>query len=177
MSVLTLFHVQIDTSRQLEWLKGVEKSHGSVAKSSLMEAKAINEHGVYRVGCVSEDVEKSIETLTLDAVIRLKLPADEKRFTLDDLKDLQSKLMLIAAKASHGKEDVDQFVDVSLVPKFQASLFFLFNIWTKCQWEAMVLEISSIPLLVSVSLLVLTMPALDIVEISHLTYQDVSLLV
>ena len=39
----------------------------------------------------------------------------------------------------------------------------------------MVLEISSIPLLVSVSLLILTMPALDIVEISHLTYQDVSL--
>ena len=89
-----------------------------------MEAKAINEHGVYRVGCVSEDVEKSTETLTLDAVIQLKLPTDEKRFTLDDLKDLQSKLMLIAAKASHGKEDVDQFVDVSLVPKFQASLFF-----------------------------------------------------
>ena len=118
MSHLTLFNVQIDTSRQLEWLKGVEKSHGSVAKSSLMEAKAINEHGVYRVGCVSEDVEKSIETLTLDAVIQLKLPKDEKRFTLDDLKDLQSKLMLIAAKASSGKEDVDRFVDVSLLSTF-----------------------------------------------------------
>ena len=118
MSHLTLFNVQIDTSRQLEWLKGVEKSHGSVAKSSLMEAKAINEHGVYRVGCVSEDVEKSIETLTLDAVIQLKLPTDEKRFTLDDLKDLQSKLMLIAAKASSGKEDVDRFVDVSLLSTF-----------------------------------------------------------
>ena len=108
MSHLTLFNVQIDTSRQLEWLKGVEKSHGSVAKSSLMEAKAINEHGVYCVGCVSEDVEKSIETLT----------TDEKRFTLDDLKDLQSKLMLIAAKASSGKEDVDRFVDVSLLSTF-----------------------------------------------------------
>ena len=116
-----MFHLKIDTSRQLEWLKGVEKSHGSVAKSSLMEAKAINEHGVYRVGCISEDVEKSIETLTLDAVIQLKLPADEKRFTLDDLKDLQSKLMLIAAKASHGKEDVDRFVDVSLLSTFYAN--------------------------------------------------------
>ena len=115
---MTLFNVQIDTSRQLEWLKGVEKSHGSVAKSSLREAKAINEHGLYRVGCVSEDVEKSIETLTLDAVIQLKLPTDEKRFTLDDLKDLQSKLMLIAAKASSGKEDVDRFVDVSFLSTF-----------------------------------------------------------
>ena len=118
MSHLISLHLQIDTSRQLEWLKGLEKSHGSVAKSFLMEAKAINEHGVYLVGCVSEDVEKSIETLTLDAVIRLKLPADEKRFTLDDLKDLQSKLMLIAAKASHGKEDVDRFVEVRLLSTF-----------------------------------------------------------
>ena len=118
MSHLILFHVQIDTSRQLEWLKGVEKSHGSVAKSSLMEAKAINERGVYRVGCVSEDIEKSIETLTLGAVIQLKLPTNEKRLTLDDLKDLQSKLMLIAAKASHGKEDVDRFVDVGFLSTF-----------------------------------------------------------
>ena len=55
-----------------------------------------------------------------------------------------------------------------------ATFTFTFT-FTKCQWETMVLEISSIPLLVSVSLLVLTMPALDIVEISHLTYQDVSL--
>ena len=82
-----------------------------------MEAKAINKRGVYLVG-VGEYVDKSIETLTLDTVIRLKFPADEKRFTLDDLKDLQSKLMLIAAKASHGKEDVDRFVDVSLLSTF-----------------------------------------------------------
>ena len=118
MSHLTLFHLQIDTSRQLEWLKGLEKAHGSVEKSSLMEAKAINERGVYRVGCVSQDVEKSIETLTLDAVIQLKLPTDEKRITLDDLKDLQSKLMLTAVKASHDKEDVDRFVEVSLLSTF-----------------------------------------------------------
>ena len=124
MLLLTLFPLQIDTSRHLEWLKGLEASHGSVAKSSLKEAKAINEYGVYCVGCVSKDVEKSTETLTLDAVIQLKLLRDEKIITLDDLKDLQSKLMLIASKASHGKEDVDRFVDVSLVPKFQANLGF-----------------------------------------------------
>ena len=106
--------LQIDTSRQLEWLKGVKTSHGSVAMSSLMEAQAINEQGVYRVGCVSEDAGTSMEKLTLDTVIQLKVPSSEKKYTLDDLKDLQSKLMLIAAKASHGKEDVDRFVDVSM---------------------------------------------------------------
>ena len=105
--------MQVATSHQLEWLKGVKKSHGSVAVSSLMEAQAINEKGVYRVGCPSKDAWTSMKTLSLDAVIELTVVPDKKRFSLDNLKDLQSKLMLIAAKASHGKEDVDRFVDVS----------------------------------------------------------------
>ena len=105
--------MQVATSRQLEWLKGVKKSHGSVAMSSLMEAQTINEKGVYRVGCPSKDTWTSMETFSLDAVIELTVVADKKRFTLDNLMDLQSKLMLIAAKASQGKEDVDRFVDVS----------------------------------------------------------------
>ena len=57
---------------------------------------------------------------TLDSVIRLTLPpkddnkeGEEKVYNLDDLKDLQSKLMLIAGKAAQGKsEDVHRFVEV-----------------------------------------------------------------
>ena len=105
--------MQVATSHQLGWLKRVKNYHGSVATSSLMEAQAINEKGVYRVGCPSKDAWTSMETLSVDAVIEITVDPDKKRFTLDNLKDLQSKLMLIAAKASHGKEDVDRFVDVS----------------------------------------------------------------
>ena len=170
MSHLTLFHLQIDTSRQLEWLKGLKKSHGSVEKSFLMEAKAINEHGVYRVGCVSEDVEKSIETLTHDAVIQLKLPTNEKRITLDDLKDLQNKLMLIAAKASNGKEDVDRFVDVS----FRQTGWGLSILTFKHFKEALLSRLSRTPLSVSISLLVLTMPVLDVSGIPPFTYRNLS---
>ena len=85
-----------------------------------MEAQAINERGVYRVGFLSEDDTSSVEMLTLNTVIQLTVPQGEqgysegysKKLTIDDLKDLQSKLMLIAAKASQGKEDVDRFVEV-----------------------------------------------------------------
>ena len=103
----------------MEWLKRVETSHGSVAKSSLFEAQVINEKGVYHVGCLSESASAAMEMLSLDTVVELSVPQGEKGelkvYTLDDLKDLQSKLMLIAAKASQGKEKVDRFVDVSLV--------------------------------------------------------------
>jgi len=84
-----------------------------------MEAQTINENGIFSVGCLNEDDSSSIvlEQLTLPNVIKLRVPSakteNSKEYTLDDLKDLQSKLMLIAAKASQGKQDVDRFVDVS----------------------------------------------------------------
>ena len=116
----------------MEWLKGVETSHGSVAKSSLFEAQVINEKGVYRVGCISESASAAMEMLSLDTVVELNVPQGEKGelkvYTLDDLKDLQSKLMLIAAKASQGKEKVDRFVDVSLVLSCNGISFLFTNI-------------------------------------------------
>ena len=36
----------------------------------------------------------------------------QKSYTLQQLNDLQSKLMLVAGKASKGKEDVEKFVEV-----------------------------------------------------------------
>jgi len=106
------------TSRHMKWLQSVKTSHGSVAMSSLLEAQTINEHGIYRVGCKDESLSIVPEELTLDDVIQLALPTGEsgkgKEYSLDNLMDLQSKLMLIAAKASNGKEQVDSFVDVSL---------------------------------------------------------------
>ena len=114
----------------MDWLKGVETSHGSVAKSSLLDAKAINQNGVYRIGYITEDESAARDRLTLEKVIQLSVTLGEsgepKYYSLDDLKDLQSKLMLIAAKASHGKEDVDQFTNVSYAKN---PLVFSFYIW------------------------------------------------
>ena len=57
-----------------------------------------------------------MEQLTPEKVIQLRMPAGDnehsKSYTLNDLKDLQSKLMLIAAKASKGKDEIDRFLDV-----------------------------------------------------------------
>ena len=89
-----------------------------------MEAKKINAQGVYCVGCQDGDASAlpAMEQLTPDKVIQLQMPAedsvDRKIYSLNDLKDLQSKLMLIAAKASQGKEDVDRFLDVSFYWQF-----------------------------------------------------------
>ena len=113
--------LQEDTNRHLEWLKAIKESHGSVAMSSLMQAEAVNARGIYEVGFLSQKAGTAggtgIEPLI--SVIRLTVPPKEgdtetRTYNLDELKDLQSKLMLIAGKASHGNEEVDSFVAVSV---------------------------------------------------------------
>jgi hypothetical protein len=41
---------QHDTQRQLDWLKTVKQTHGSVEVTSLAQAEAINTNGIYQVG-------------------------------------------------------------------------------------------------------------------------------
>ena len=90
-----------------------------MAVSSLLEAETINLQGVYCVGCPNGDTSTSttLEQLTPEKVIQLRMPPGDdghsKNYSLNDLKDLQSKLMLIAAKASKGKDEIDRFLDVS----------------------------------------------------------------
>ena len=40
----------MDTARQLDWLKRVKESHGSVELNALASAQAINDRGIYTVG-------------------------------------------------------------------------------------------------------------------------------
>ncbi|KAK2553290.1 E3 ubiquitin-protein ligase rnf213-alpha [Acropora cervicornis] len=110
-----------DTSRQLEWLKTVKESHGSVAMTSLVQAEMINSSGVYVVGRLHREQDsrsEKEERLSLEHVVHLTVPPKESggdnaqdiEYSLDEIKDLQSKLMLIAGKAEKGKDEVDTFV-------------------------------------------------------------------
>ena len=104
-----------------------------------MDAQTINQKGVYRIGYISEDESAARDRLTLEKVIQLSVSLGEsgesKYYSLDDLKDLQSKLMLIAAKASHGKEEVDQFTDVSSTLPFEEPFGFFFSIRKQSLWD------------------------------------------
>ena len=85
--------------------------------TSLVQAKTINSSGVYVVG----HMENKSCSQSANDVIRLTVPTKDgseevqsKTYSVDELKDLQSKLMLIAGKAEKGKDEVEQFVKASL---------------------------------------------------------------
>ena len=100
--------------------------------TSLVQAKTINSSGVYLVGHLNTERGLSSEQgkrLSFKDVIRLTVPLKDrgekkqwKTYSVDELKDLQSKLMLIAGKAEKGKDDVEQFVRVSEIQQLCGQL-------------------------------------------------------
>ena len=117
------FSFKMLTKRGLPWLKQIKESHGSVALTTMVQVEAINSSGIYYIA----DSEKTKESkhvvdseLCLENLVSLVVPIDkiknrdEKIYSLEEIKDVQSKLMLIAGKAESGKDEVDQFNQVCI---------------------------------------------------------------
>ena len=105
-------------------MQQIKESHGSVALTTMVQVKAINSSGIYYIADSkntkynkqgNNGVKSSLENL-----VCLVVPEDtnknrkEKIYSLEEVKDVQSKLMLIAGKEESGKEEVDQFNQVCM---------------------------------------------------------------
>uniref|UniRef100_A0A8C9SEG1 RING-type E3 ubiquitin transferase n=1 Tax=Scleropages formosus TaxID=113540 RepID=A0A8C9SEG1_SCLFO len=123
-----------DTARHLEWLKTVKDSHGSVELSSLSLASAINKNGIY-----------IISAQNLSKVLKLKIPEEHEEgqemrcYSLEDLRELQNKLMLMSGKGEQGQCEVERFAEVftnvQRLAKAFLDLFAAGNPLFRC-WEA-----------------------------------------
>lgn len=89
--------------------------------SSLKLAQAFNERGVYSVGKLDNVASaQPYDRKSIDSVISLLLPpsngnGEKREYSLEKLKELQSKLALISGKRSHGQDDVERFGQVKVV--------------------------------------------------------------
>ncbi|KAM7386926.1 hypothetical protein PAMA_009514 [Pampus argenteus] len=101
-----------DSARHLEWLKTVKESHGSVELSSLSLASAINNKGIYVISA------QSVKKLSLDTALKLQIPEEHdeglqmRYYSLEELRELQNKLMLMSGKGDQGQNEVDHFAEV-----------------------------------------------------------------
>ncbi|CAB1315530.1 unnamed protein product [Coregonus sp. 'balchen'] len=121
-----------DTARHLEWLKTVKDSHGSVELSSLSLATSINTRGIYIISAHNQ------KKLSLDTALKLQIPEQQeegqmRNYSLEDLRDLQNKLMLMSGKGEQSQSEVDHFTErlaVAFVDLYAAG-----NPLFRC-WEA-----------------------------------------
>ncbi|XP_043958780.1 E3 ubiquitin-protein ligase rnf213-beta isoform X1 [Gambusia affinis] len=125
-----------ESTRLLSWLKALKETHGSVEQSSLSLASSINAHGVYHVGWSSEKTEK--RCLQNMVLVTVKAGNEVKSYKLEDLLELQNKLMLMSSKGEHGREQVNRFTEVfqgvqrvgSTLLQMQTSGNMLFRDWS-----------------------------------------------
>ncbi|XP_077886537.1 E3 ubiquitin-protein ligase RNF213-like isoform X3 [Ictidomys tridecemlineatus] len=102
-----------DSARNLEWLKTVKESHGSIELSSLSLATAINSRGIYEIRAPTGD-----QKISPDAILSLILPGghsgleSDRTYTLEELKDLLNKLMLMSGKKDHKSMEVERFSEL-----------------------------------------------------------------
>ncbi|KAI4801198.1 hypothetical protein KUCAC02_000123 [Chaenocephalus aceratus] len=123
-----------ESTRLLAWLKALKETHGSVEQSSLSLASSINADGVYHIGWCDENTEKRC----LQNMIRVTIRGtEEKSYKLEDLLELQNKLMLMSSKGEHGREQVNRFTEVfegvqrlgTILLQMQTSGNMLFRDW------------------------------------------------
>ncbi|XP_033975098.1 E3 ubiquitin-protein ligase rnf213-beta isoform X3 [Trematomus bernacchii] len=123
-----------ESTRLLSWLKALKETHGSVEQSSLSLASSINADGVYHIGWCDENTEKRC----LQNMIRVTIRGtEEKSYKLEDLLELQNKLMLMSSKGEHGREQVNRFTEVfegvqrlgTILLQMQTSGNMLFREW------------------------------------------------
>ncbi|XP_029311958.1 LOW QUALITY PROTEIN: E3 ubiquitin-protein ligase rnf213-beta [Cottoperca gobio] len=124
-----------ESTRLLDWLKALKETHGSVEQSSLSLATSINDAGVYHIGWSDENTEK--RCLQNMIQVTVKKGTERKSYKLEDLLELQNKLMLMSSKGEHGREQVNRFTEVfegvqrlgTILLQMQTSGNMLFREW------------------------------------------------
>ena len=105
--------VSMACEEELEWYKSVKETQASVEVTSFGQMNNIFQYGCYTVGS-----SKSKICQNYHEVIHLSLKERRKRLTkknynLEELRDLESKLVLITGSKAENRASVDTFIDVS----------------------------------------------------------------
>ena len=76
--------------------------------------KNINEHGSYTIGVSDKVVETQLANVIKLRISTSGRSVQQSSYTLDELRDLESKLVLITGRDSKEKGDVYHFLNVSV---------------------------------------------------------------
>ena len=136
-------HAQEDCNQLLGWYQSAKERQGSVEKTSYGQMRNILKYGCYRVGANYSESSKGAAQ-SVNQLISMRLEERDQKFlqkvyTLDELRDLESKLVLICGNKEKSRTEVDHFLNVSSkllgakgspfvqVPLFVSTFFFYWS--------------------------------------------------
>lgn len=111
LNCMDQFHLmQNECKKNLGEFQRIEEALSDFQKSNVELMNIINNKGIYAVSAVPGTIHHSAEDAVRLRLRDLENKDDRKVYTLSDLKELQSKLVLVAAENA---ESVNKFIEVS----------------------------------------------------------------
>ncbi|XP_032847063.2 E3 ubiquitin-protein ligase rnf213-alpha-like [Tyto alba] len=100
-----------------EWIRMVHDSHGSIERSSISQARAINSRGIFIISPplnFKAALDDCVSVLLLKDTTEKESQTDhiDENYSLAHLTELQNKLMLITTKAEQGREEANRFLEI-----------------------------------------------------------------
>ena len=102
----------MECKNHLDWFVELKETQGSFEVSAISKVLDINKCGEYIISSTEE-----IPLLFIGDAIKLKIHrfnAVKQEYSLDDLRDLESKLVLITGKHTAEKAKTENFLNVSV---------------------------------------------------------------
>ena len=93
----------------MDWYKSVKETHGSVEATSFGQLSNILTYGHYSVGSSGSSALQNVVCLDLKETDK---SLARKHYSLDDLQDLESRLVLITGSEDPHRDEVDIFLKV-----------------------------------------------------------------
>ena len=84
-------------------------------KTSFGQMRNITGYGFYTIGSHSGDIHSKLSELIQMNLVACDKPLAQSKYSLDELRDLESKLVLITGKESTERNDVIHFLNVSFI--------------------------------------------------------------
>ena len=112
--MLCLCVFQEQCNKNIGWYQSVKDTQGSVEVTSYGQMRNILRFGHYRIGTGTQ----SKPVHSVHDLISLKLINTDKQlpktfYSLEDLRDLESKLVLITGSKAENRMEVDHYLNVS----------------------------------------------------------------
>ena len=90
----------------------MKETQGSVERTTFGQMNNIINYGCYKVGSRKLQIFQSREEIVYVTLHERDKRLHKKTYTLEDLKDLESKLVLITGSKAENRKEVDYFLDV-----------------------------------------------------------------
>ena len=112
--VTIICSLEVACNDDLECYKSAKEVQGPVEKTSYGQMKNIFHYGCYTVGSSEPKICHNIHEVIHLSLKKGKGHLPKNGYNLEELRDLESKLVLITGSMAENRDEVDTFIDVSM---------------------------------------------------------------